>query len=106
MICRLCSLEAPENPKAKPNAWNFGVCQACTKTTRLHHLSRIQYQRNTGREDDTVKTTCTYCAETKSVRAFPPSDLASGLVGFPQTCSKCRYMGRPKAPPDDYSDLV
>lgn len=106
MICRLCSLEAPENPKAKPNAWNFGVCQACTKTTRLRHLSRIQYQRNTGREDETVTATCSYCAETKTVRAFAPSALASGMVGFPQICGMCHYQIRHKPKSDDFSDLV
>lgn len=105
MICRLCSLEAPENPKAKPNAWNFGVCEPCTKTTRLHHLSRIKYQRNTGREDETVTATCSYCEETKTVRAFAPSSLANGLVGFPLTCSKCHYLRR-KQKSDDFSDLV
>lgn len=104
MICKLCRLEAPENPKAKPEAWNFGVCQSCTKSARVAHLVKIKHERATGREDESCVATCSYCNETKTVRAFPPSDLASGLVGFPITCSKCRYVGRPK--PDDFSDLV
>lgn len=104
MICRLCDTQYPENPKAKPNAWNFGVCSSCTKATRLSHLTKIQHERNTGREDHNRTATCSYCGEAKTVRAFAPSALASGLVGFPVTCSRCHYLRRQKT--EDFSDLV